>query len=214
MIKNLFSFFLAGLLLASCNSNNKKTASSEENTERIPIQGTEQIQQISEVISRFARAYLSQDNQKVNALIHPDYGIAVIFRPGAMDDFQLVDSLDFNAAVPEYFPYPTFTNDKVLTFETLPEFDCGTVKWNKLGFFCDTVAGSTTHKLQTIVKFQQEFNERKYDDAQQNISHLEDGSYRVILAQSSDDYLVFHVKQFENTWYVTMLDRSYASCDA
>src|SRR5690606_17823343 len=104
---------------------------------------------------------------------------------------------------------------QVLSFETLPEFDCGSERWDKLGFFCDTVANSDqTHKLQTIVKFQQEFNERKYDDAQKQISNLDEGSYRVILAQSSGDYLIFHVKQFENTWYVTILDRAYAGCDA
>jgi len=214
MIKNLFVVIAACLILGSCNSNNKNADNAPQETERTPIQSPEQVQQISEVITRFARAYLSQDNQKINSLIHPDYGIAIIFRPGVMDDYQVVDSLDFKTPVPIHYGYPTFNNEQVLTFEKLPAFDCGTEKWNKLGFFCDSLAGSTTNKMETIVKFQQEFNEVKHPEAQQQINDLEDGSYRVILAQSSNDYLIFHVKQFQNSWYVTMLDRSYASCEA
>ncbi len=203
------------MLLGACNNSQKNTSASTDSIKREPIDGPEEVQQISEVITRFARAYLSQDNQKVNNLIHPDYGIAIIYRPGVMDTFVFEDSLDFKNPVPNHYVYNTFTHDKVLTFEKLPEYDCGTEKWSKLGFFCDTAATSVTHILDTLVKYQEEFNEVKYDDNQKKqIDELEDGSYRVILNPTEENFIVFHVKQFGTAWYVTILDRSYGFCDA
>jgi hypothetical protein len=36
----------------------------------------------------------------------------------------------------------------------------------------------------------------------------------VILNPTDEHFLIFHVKQFEGSWYVTLLDRSYGNCDA
>ncbi|WFB63657.1 hypothetical protein PZ892_00280 [Sphingobacterium sp. WM] len=216
MIKNYSLGLLAFiLLLGSCN-NSSKTASAEQDTvTRASLNKPEEIQQISEVITRFARAYLSQDNEKVNALIHPEHGLAVIYRPGVMDDFKLVDSFDIRNPVPAHYPYTTFENDKTLTFESLPEFQCDTDKWTKYGFMSDTTKTSVTHLLDTIMKYQGEYNEVKYDEATlKKVSILEDGSYRVILNPTDEHFLIFHVKQFEGSWFVTLLDRSYGNCDA
>src|SRR5690606_31599236 len=146
---------------------------------------------------------------------HPDNGLAVIFRPGVMDDFKLLDSFDFNSPVPDSYPYSTFQNDKVLSFEALPEFRCETDKWTKYGFSSDTTATSVTHLLDTIMKYQDEFNQVNYDQkTRSRVSALEAGSYRVILNPTDEHFLIFHVKQFGGAWYVTILDRSYGHCDA
>lgn len=216
MIKNYGIALIAFIgLLGSCNNSQKSASAQQDTVTRASLNKPEEIQQISEVITRFARAYLSQDNEKVNALIHPQHGLAVIYRPGVMDDFKLVDSFDFKSPVPESYPYVTFENDKMLTFEPLPEFLCDTDKWTKYGFSSDTTATSVTHLLDTIIKYQGEYNEVKYDDTvKTKASVLEDGSYRVILNPSDEHFLIFHVKQFDGAWYVTVLDRSYGNCDA
>ena len=216
MIKNYAVGLLAFIvLLGSCNNSSKTATAHQDTVTRASLNQPEEIQQISEVITRFVRAYLSQDNEKVNALIHPEHGLAIIYRPGVMDEFKLVDSFDFQNPVPESYPYTTFENDKTLTFEALPEFLCDTDKWTKYGFSSDTTATSVTHLLDTIMKYQGEFNGAKYDDKTlERVSKLEDGSYRVILNPTDEHFLVFHVKQFEGSWYVTVLDRSYGNCDA
>lgn len=215
MIKKCLAyFFVCVLLFTACNNSNKKTEEKLDTTQREAIDQPEEVQQISEVITRFVRAYISQDNEKINALIHPEEGIAIIYRPGAADTFSLLDTFDFKKPVPEYYAYPPLQNDQVLTFEKLPEYDCGTMKWDKVGFFCDTTSNSQTQLLQTILKFEEEFEPTKHDETnKKRIQELENGSYRVILAQDEES-LIFHVKQFGNSWYVTLLDRAYGGCDA
>src|SRR5690606_9260075 len=119
------------------------------------------------------------------------------------------DLIDFNRPVPEYFPYTTFENDYVLTFEKLPAFDCGEEKWDKLGFFCDTT--SQARQLTTIATFDQEFNGMNEADLVA-IKQLEKDTFRVILTR--DENLIFHVKKHQDKWYVFVLDRAYAWCDA
>ncbi|TJZ62189.1 hypothetical protein FAZ15_06690 [Sphingobacterium olei] len=206
-----FTIFCAILLFSSCNQNKGKEGGDQDSTQIKAPQSEEEIQLLSEVITRFVRAYISQDNQKANALIHPDLGFTVIHRPGVADVFTKVDSIDFAQPVPEYFPYPTFSNDYVLTFESLPAFDCGTEKWTKEGFFCDTT--SHPDQLSRIAAFQREFNQHEFSESQmEEIKNAERKSYRVIL--TSRDPLIFHLQQQEGVWYITVLDRAYAGCDA
>ncbi len=214
MKKTLATLAVCALLFTACHNSDKKATSQADSSKREAIDQPEEVQQISEIITRFVRAYISQDNEKLNALIHPEYGMAIIYRPGVADTFALIDSFDFKKPVPDYYAYPSLQNDQVLAFEKLPSFDCGTDKWDKTGFFCDTTANSQTQLLQTIVKHEEEFESSKYDESQKKrTADLENGSYRVILAQPEES-LIFHVKQFGNAWYVTLLDRAYGGCDA
>ncbi|MBE8721508.1 hypothetical protein [Sphingobacterium pedocola] len=206
-----FTIFCATLLFSSCNQNRSKEQETEDSTQIKVPQSHEEIQQFREVVTRFVRAYISQDNRKANALLHPDLGFTVIYRPGVADVFAKVDSIDFAHPVPAYFPYPIFSNDYVLTFESLPTFDCGTEKWSKEGFFCDTT--SHPDQLSRIAAFQKEFNKQELSEAQiEEIKAAEKKSYRVIL--TGRDPLIFHLQQQEGAWYITVLDRAYAGCDA
>jgi hypothetical protein len=125
------------LIFAACNNRNKNT---EADSNQDSISGTvpitaEQVQDISEVITRFVRAYSNKDNEKANRLIHPQLGLYIIYRPGAADSFMHTDSLDFNNPMPNYYPYPDFENEYALTFEELPVFSCNDFTWNKQGLF-------------------------------------------------------------------------------
>ncbi|MBE8713003.1 hypothetical protein [Sphingobacterium hungaricum] len=197
--------FLVVLFFSACQ--NKKKAE-EKTQESIALSETDK-QDLMNVITRFARAYLSQDNGKANALIHPDLGLVVIYRPGAMDTFTKVDSLDFKNPIPAHYAYETFSNQYALTFGSLPKLDCGNLSWDKQGFFCDTTENATT--LSTLSSFYKEINE-PFPLEEGQITELEKDSYRVILVDQSD--LIFHVKRYENNWYVTVLDRAYSGCDA
>ncbi|WP_140936776.1 hypothetical protein [Sphingobacterium lumbrici] len=205
-----FTIFCVMLLFSCCNQNKSKEQGAQDSTQIKVPQSEEEIEQLSEVITRFVRAYINQDNQKANALIHPELGLTVIHRPGVADVFTRVDSIDFAHPIPEYFPYPTFSNDYALTFESLPTFDCGTEKWTKEGFFCDTT--SHPDQLSRIAAFQKEFNQQEFSEAQiEKIKDTEKKSYRVIL--TSSEPLIFHLQQQEGVWYITVLDRAYAGCD-
>lgn len=196
-------------LLASCTSSNKKSEETKDSLDIPTVSFPDDTQGISEVITRFARAYLSQDNEKANALIHPDLGLYVIYRPGAQDTYERVDSIDFAKPVPEHFPYTTFANTYALSFEELPSFDCGMEKWNKLGFFCDTTVQA--NELTAIATFNYEFNGINDTDLAE-VKQLEKGTFRVMLTK--DENLIFHVKKHQGNWYVFVLDRAYGWCDA
>jgi len=213
MKKAILVFFIAVTLLSACNQGNKQTQkdTSPDTSTQVTPHTPEEVQSISEVITRFVRGYASRDNEKVNQLIHPDLGLTIIYRPGASDNFTKVDSIDFDHPVPEYYAYPTLENEYALTFDKLPEFSCDTEKWDKQGFICDTTAHP--QQLTQIAAFANEFNEGEYDkDTLEKIKQNENASFRVIVTNKNP--LIFHVQRYDGKWYVTVLDRAYAGCDA
>lgn len=211
MYRILGAVILLSIVMASCGQRTTDTAAKQDSVVRVIPTSMEEKIELTEVITRFVRAYSSKDNYKVNRLIHPDLGFTVIYRPGAAETFVRVDSIDFSKSIPDYYPYPDIKNDYTLVFEKLPEFDCGREKWSKLGFFCDTT--SHPNQLSNIVAFEKEFDEVKVSEKQlDEIEENEAASFRVIL--TSDTPLIFHVQHYQGVWYVTTLDRAYAGCDA
>lgn len=198
-------------LCISCNQGKKSDDVSTKDTASVVVPVTiDEQNQLSEVITRFARAYASKDNAKANALIHPDLGIHIIYRPGAADTFVKMDSIDFSKPITEVYAYPDFSTEYALSFDKLPAFDCGTEKWDKLGFYCDTT--SHPNQLSNIAAFEDEFDDKFSEDDLLRIEIAEKESYRIII--TSDTPLIFHVRKYNGLWYVTTLDRAYAGCDA
>lgn len=209
MIKQTkFALIVLTITFISCNSNSKKSTEQKDSVQS-PINIEEIAPPPSEVIESFVQAYTERDNQRINELIHPDLGLYIIYRPGAMDTYEKVDSLNFSKPFPPHFPYTTFKNEYSLSFEELPEFDCGYDRWNKLGFFCDTTAHA--QQLTRIADFQKEFNEIQQSQLEA-IKEFEKDSYRVILTKNEN--LIFHIKKYQGAWYVVVLDRAYGWCDA
>ena len=212
MLKYIYTFLAITLITSACTNNESKKSQTQDSvvTNTIPT-STEREEDLTNVITRFVRAYITQDNDKANKLIHPDLGFTVIYRPGVVDAFVRVDSIDFRNPIPEYYAYPEITNDFSLMYTTLPTFDCGTEKWSKLGFYCDT----TVHPLQlsNIIAFDNTSNEDKIsEDELLKIENDEQNSFRVIL--TSETPLIFHVQLYKGAWYVTTLDRAYGTCEA
>lgn len=202
---------LLALSMASCRQGQNKAVEKKDSVAVVVPVTTEDRNELSEVITRFVRAYISKDNKKANALIHPDLGFTVIYRPGVADTFLKIDTIDFAKPIPENYAYPEIGNDYVLVYEKLPEFDCGTEKWDKLGLVCDTT--SHPNQLSNIIAFEKEFDEKAFSEEMlDSIEVNELASFRVILTTATP--LVFHVQKYRGRWYVTTLDRAYAGCDA
>lgn len=210
-MRYLTLIFLASLCFTwtSCSNSSKKNKDQVETADTSAVIFPDDTRDLTEVITRFVRAYSSQDNQKANALIHPDLGLYIIYRPGAADTYTHVDSLDFNKPIPEFYPYVKFSNAYTPQFDALPVFDCGSNRWDKLGFYCDTTQQAS--QLTKIAAFEHDFGQKSEAEVAE-IEALEQDTYRVILTQ--EDNLIFHVKKYQDKWYIFVLDRAYGGCDA
>lgn len=209
MIKHIqLSLVILLAILASCSSGNKSNTEKKDSINTAvkitPIEIAP-----NNVIESFVQAYIEKDNKRVNELIHPDLGLYVIYRPGAGDTYEKVDSLNFSTPFPPHFPYTTFENTYQLAFDKLPEYDCGYDRWDKLGFFCDTTRQAD--QLSQIANFQYEFEEISQTQLEK-IEEFEQHTYRVILTKNEN--LIFHIKKYKGNWYVVVLDRAYGWCDA
>lgn len=209
-MRNIYTFLCGCILfMASCTSSTKKSDETKDSIDTPTVASPTDTGGMTETITRFSSAYINQDNEKANALIHPELGLYIIYRPGAANTYERVDSIDFSKPIPQYFPYTTFENDYILTFEELPIFDCGEEKWDKLGFVCDTTAQATA--LTEIASFDYEFNGIDAVELAE-IKQLEKDTFRVILTKNEN--LIFHIKNYDGKWYVMVLDRAYGWCDA
>lgn len=213
-MRNTFLFMLLVLVsFASCNQTNKSTVLTKDSVvnsdDIVTIDSAGN--QLASVVNAFVEAYAHKSNSAVNALLHPDLGLTIIYRPGVSDTFIKMDSIDFSKPMPDYYGYPSLKNDFPLTYGKLPEFDCGTEKWNKLGLYVDST--DYPKQLRNIVAFENEFEPNKYTKKSiDTIRKGEKDSHRVILTTAHP--LVFHVQKYQGKWYVTVLDRAYAGCDA
>lgn len=200
------------LLVWGCNQGTKPSESDQKDSVDTVVPTTaEEVQSISEVITRFARAYASKDNAKANQLIHPDLGIYIIYRPGVADNFVKMDSLDFQSPFPSFYAYTDLEHDFALTFDKLPEINCDDFTWDKQGFICDTTA--RPQQLLRIAEFANEFNEGEYTSSDlKNLEAIGNQSFRVII--TAEEALIFHVQNYLGKWYVNVLDRAYTNCDA
>lgn len=208
----LFLCFCLFLLLNSCNprtESNKKQQEYKENV--IPLFKKNTVDSLHEVISSFVKAYKKRSNEKVNELLHPDLGLKIVYRPGVSDTFVEVKAINFDNPVPTYYDYPVISSDFILEYASLPKYDCATEHWDKLGLYCDTSTRPTL--LSSIISFENQYSSNKFNkDSELRIQEFEKNSYRVIL--TSENPLVFHVQKYEGAWYVVVLDRAYAGCDA
>ncbi|MCL7988459.1 hypothetical protein M8998_10955 [Sphingobacterium sp. lm-10] len=219
MQRKFFVFLFVSLLLFISCTNTKKQQESESqddsgvllNEGDASISSTGDRRFVSDMVTAFIKAYNDQDNEKINSYIHPEAGLMVIHRPGALDWFEKVSKIDFDKPVPSYYPYASAGNNYQISYEIAPRYDCSTEKWNKTGLFVDLT--TQTNFLGPIAA-----NLKEYDDVEldpnyiKQIEMAEKNSYRVVV--TTEVPLIFHVKQFDNGWYVTILDRGYADCGA
>lgn len=210
-MQRLFLFALISLIgFVACNQKGSSTTEKKDSVAVVkPI--VQEDSSLQSIIYAFLEAYENKSNEGINKLIHPDLGLTVIYRPGVADVFSQVDTFNYEKPIPNYWGYEPVKNDFSIAFDSLPEYDCGLEKWDKLGLYCDTI--SHPNQLSQIINFEMEFEAVKYTPEFIDAIKLEEAeSYRVIL--TSENPLIFHVRRYQGNWYVTVLDRAYAGCDA
>lgn len=210
-MQRLFLFALISLIgITACNQKSTSTTEKKDSVATVipPVQVDSSLQKI---IYAFVEAYANKSNADINNLIHPDLGLHVIYRPGAADVFSHIHAFDYEKPVPNNWDYEAIKNEYSLSFDALPEYDCGLERWSKVGLYCDSTL--RPNQLSQIIDFETEFGSVKYSAKNVNrIKEEEAESHRVIL--TGEYPLIFHVRRYQGNWYVTVLDRAYAGCDA
>ena len=227
-MRNLFFFVLICLSIGviSCRNNKKEDKAVKIAQDSIPLDTIskpdtiekevkkEDTETLEEVLEKIAKAYTDQDSKTINNYIHPKLGIYIIYRPGALDSYVHQNSFNFSKPVPEYHSYEKLSYKGPLKAGKLPVFDCGTMKWDKLGFFYDRK--SRPNELSQTAKFMNEILDAKINKTElQRLRNIETRSYRAIMTSNeSEEPFVFHVTKEGEKWYITVIDRAYAGCDA
>ena len=168
------------------------------------------------------RAFEQKDSITINQLIHKKLGLVIIHNPGAIRRYEIINELSFDKPIPSYHPYEynitadhNSTTDYKLKYEILPEFSCDTEKWDKTGFYCDTL--KRDHSLSSIAKLLREYETAKEDETKMDAEiirfrEMEKNSHRIILLTDNAN-LIFHLTLIEGKWYLSVFDR-VTECDA
>lgn len=227
-MRNLFFFFLICLTIStiSCRNNKKEDQVVKVIQDSIPVDSIdkrdtlekevikEDSETLEEVLEKLAKAYSDQDSKTINTYISPKLGIYIIYRPGALDSYVKQSNFNFSKPIPEYHAYEKLTYKGPLKSGKLPVFDCGTMKWDKLGFYYDKK--SRPNELSQTAKFMNEILDAKISNTEiQRLQNIESRSYRAIMTSNErEEPFVFHVTKEGEKWYITVIDRAYAGCDA
>lgn len=227
-MRKLLFFVLIALSagITSCRNNKKEDKAIRIAQDSIPLDTVskpdtlqkepkkEDIETVEEVLENIAKAYTEQDGKTINNYIHPKLGIYIIYRPGALDSYVHQNSFSFSKPVPEYHSYEKISYKGPLKSGKLPAFDCGTMKWDKSGFYYDKK--SRPNELSQTARFMNEILDAKISSSElQRLKNMEARSYRAIMTSSdTEEPLVFHVTKEGGKWYITVIDRAYAGCDA
>ncbi|MCW3789528.1 hypothetical protein [Plebeiibacterium sediminum] len=164
-------------------------------------------------ILEIIKGFHSKDSDKINEYIHPDYGLIVLLRRGAMDEFKKTDKINFNKPIPEYLPYFPFKIDLKIQFQELPTFDCDSGKWNKVGLYCDTTR--IDNLLSTTAINLTKYREENIPfETISKFKTIENKSRRIVLIDDEEGELVFYITLINNKWYLTILDRISSDCSA
>lgn len=220
MKKTLIILSIFAFIASSCNQATKKQtaefALADSNTpiEQEQAQGKNKL--LKETIIKTIKAWQNKDEKTLNSLILKDFGIAFLYKPGALNRLALYDKVLFDNPEAEYSYMPSdfhFETDYKINFEELPDFDCETEKWNKpLGIYCDTI--NIDKKLSTTAKDMNEFLELNQffieDWSASKIKKFEDiecKSHKIVVTGKEYNVFAFYLTFIGNQWYLTVIDR-------
>lgn len=158
-------------------------------------------------------AFDSKDSDVINQYIYPDFGLFVLFRMGVLDDYRKTNKFDFDKPIPGYLPYFPFKIDLNIKFQELPEFDCGSENWSKIGLFCDTIRKDNLLS-QTAINLNEYREENIPIETIEEFKAIEKQSHRVVLVDDEGGELIFHITLIKNKWYLTIIDRVSSDCSA
>lgn len=174
----------------------------------------------NKVIYQVIDGFNQQDASKINTLVNKDVGLIFLFRRGAeLGSLGIVDKIDFDHPVPEYYPFDMGLIDppKKLSYAKLPlVFDCDKEAWSKTkkGIYYNDKGSDKL--FTTIIDFSVKYGYmtinanmyKKYQNIEQNS--------RRIIGISSTGYasIIFYLTKMNNKWYLTIIDRVSDDCSA
>jgi len=161
------------------------------------------------------KAVAAKNLKALNAMIHPVYGLYLVYRPGAMDSYQRFTKLDneypyrlddhpVNAAGLKRYP---------LTYGKLPVFNCDNNTWNRKGFYADTLRRYAP--VSEIVAFKKKYEETDIPKSElAAIRLIEKGSRKVVFTGRAEDGIVFYLYYSKGKWYLSVIDIVTTDCSA
>ncbi|MCB0374921.1 MAG: hypothetical protein KDD04_03285, partial [Sinomicrobium sp.] len=173
-MKYLFVFLATGILSASCQHSASGNAALEKS------------------IANVIEAFKNKDAKTINAMIHKDYGLTIIFRTGVFDEYKTIPGIDFDNPLLKNWPYPVAASGSDIKYETLPVFDCESESWSKQGLYCDLTQRDDL--LSRTV-----YNLEKYAEIPappgviEKFKEIEGKSHRIVLIDNDDKALIFYL---------------------
>lgn len=203
------------VLFSSCENTKKEEYKGVSNTKQIIVQKENDSVETSAFESTVYKVIEAFRTKNADMLkdITSTKGVIVLYRTGVFNEYTRINKVDFNDPVPGTFPYPVVLASYNIKFETLPEFNCGNMEWNKYGLYCDTIRKDTLLSGAPL-------NLKKYrgdniPDAEINaIKELERKSRRIVLADKQQGDLIFYLTLIDNKWQLTAIDRITTDCSA
>lgn len=177
-------------------------------------QGKKSEAEFKKMCSEIVNAFAKKNVQAINKYLEPSIGIYVIARPGAMDVFTNYKKLDTKNPLLMKYPYKdtSMVKKHTVNYGTAPKFNCGSMKWDKEGFFADS---STKYiRISDIMYFRTRYENAKYSNEDVAKKDLAEKQMRkVVFTQIAKHHgLVFYMSFLKGKWYLTVVDTTEASC--
>ncbi len=168
---------------------------------------------IESVILEIITAYQTQDEKTLNRFIAKEVGFYTLFRRGATDTYWHSDDFQFEAPVPEYWPYENDLEiEKKIEFQALPKFDCDTENWSKKGIY---YTKNSSKLLTETAKNLELFELKELTKVElEKLEFIENNSYQIIVVDKENIAFIFYLTQINNQFYLTLIDRVSYDCSA
>jgi hypothetical protein len=176
-----------------------------------------------ETVRKVMVALQTNDEKTLNSLILERWGIAIVSRPGAMDEFSVYDTISMNENPSGYtvtlgeMLRGNLAADQDIRFENLPVMDCGEEKWDKTnGVYCDI--NQSIDRLSAIAALTNEIYESEQFSSNETRKFKEiEASSRQVTAIGTGEHphvLAFYLTCWNGKWYLTIIDLTVGFCGA
>lgn len=151
----------------------------------------------------------------INSLIQSEYGMYILYRPGAMDSYQHVEKLDGN--YPFILANQTIAKTDLkkftLKYGNLPKYNCERFVWNKKGYLIDSLKHFSP--ISEIVAFRIKYDQLMIGKTEDiRIHFMEDNSRKIVFTGSKGNGFIFYMMYMNGQWYLSMIDLVTTDCSA